>query len=339
MMDFIPPAFRSGGRDRVKSLEDGGTESTYQQPTAPTSQSMVVEQEKLTIFRHLIGIHSTRATPGALPHLHFDGRVAPNLGMYNRVVHREQQAKRSYKFASIMINSCLGVQIIVAAALTALGAANSSHRAVTAFGAVNTVIAGMLTYLKGSGLPNRIRYYENEWKRVREYIEQRERDFSRPDCALDVYEIVRVIEAMYEEVKADVQTNTPDSYISVGDIRARGTASTHPIPNLSRLHGVSNTPEGKLRELEMKYGPKVAEFLEGVAKKEEERLRAFDSQVQEQRDDFLRTGDRIADGVEKQGSRIAEFEKDVEKEAAERRENLSRIGRELKDEIGLHRKG
>lgn len=96
-----------------------------------------------------------------------------------------------------------------------MGAANSNHASITAFGAINTVIAGLLTYLKGSGLPNRLRYYENEWKGVREYIEQRER---RPDCPLDVHKMVRIIETMYEEVKADVQTNTPDHYISVGRV-------------------------------------------------------------------------------------------------------------------------
>jgi hypothetical protein len=104
------------------------------------TKTQALGEDKLATFRHLVGIHSTQApSAGGLPQLYFDGRAAPNLGMYNRVVHREQQAKKSYKFASIMINSCLGIQIIVAAALTALGAANSSHRAVTAFGAINTV--------------------------------------------------------------------------------------------------------------------------------------------------------------------------------------------------------
>jgi hypothetical protein len=89
----------------------------------------------------MVGIHSTRSlgtTDGAadLNHnnLHFEGRAAPNLGIYNRVCHREQEAKKGYRFASIGINGCLGLQIIVAAALTAMGAAGSSHVGVTAFG-------------------------------------------------------------------------------------------------------------------------------------------------------------------------------------------------------------
>jgi hypothetical protein len=257
--------------------------------------------------------------------------------MYNRVVHREQQAKRSYKFASVLINSCLGLQIVVAAALTALGAANSSHRAVTAFGAINTVIAGLLTYLKGSGLPNRIRYYENEWKQVREYIEQRERDFSRPDCNLDVYEVVRVIEAMYEEVKADVRTNTPDNYVSVGDIRARAMAGSVPIPTQARLKSVANAPGEKLTDLERKYGPKIAEFLGGLARKEEERLGAFDRQLHDKRNEAVRIGEGIEEEILDQGSRIVELEKGLEKEGVERSENLSRLGRELKNEVGFHR--
>ena len=204
--------------------------------------------------------------------LHFDGRAAPNVGIYNRVCKREQQAKRSYKFASVFINSCLGIQVIVAAALTAMGAAKSSHVAITAFGAINTVIAGLLTYLKGSGLPNRIRWYENEWKKIREYIEQRERDFSRPDCNLDVERVVAAIEAMYEEVKVDIQNNTPEMYISVSDLRNRGAAATNPMNLRDMTKGGQNKGMSKLEELELKYGHKVADLLENLAHKEEARL-------------------------------------------------------------------
>jgi hypothetical protein len=202
-----------------------------------------------------------------------------NSHQYNRVCHREAQAKRGYKIAAMLINGCLGVQIVVAAALTAMGAANSNHKGITAFGALNTVIAGLLTYLKGSGLPNRIRYYENEWKRVREYIEQRERDFSRPDCRLDVNEIVSAIEAMYEQVKADIQSNTPDNYISVTDIRARASAGMAQTPHLSGS-STATTGRNKLEELELKYGHKVTDLLESLAHKEQERLKSLEGDIE-----------------------------------------------------------
>jgi hypothetical protein len=290
-MNFLPSALRPHGRN---SEHDPEKDAYSPSPPPVSRRATVLEPEamdQLNTFRHMVGIHSTKGfapqttsqkgRPSFLPdnshnNLHFDGRAAPNLGIYNRVCHREAQAKRGYKFATFFINGCLGVQIIVAAALTAMGAANSNHVGITAFGAINTVIAGILTYLKGSGLPNRIRYYEHEWKRVREYIEQRERDFSRQDCGLDVNEIVRTIEAMYEQVKADIQSNTPDNYISVSDVRARATASlTLPAHNVN-----ASTGRNKFEELELKYGHKVTDFLESLAHKEEERLKKLEENLQ-----------------------------------------------------------
>lgn len=311
----------------------------------------------------MVGIHSTKSfatkTPGQadLSHnnLQFDGRAAPNLGIYNRVIHREQEAKRGYKFSSILINGCLGVQIIVAASLTAMGAADSGHVGVTAFGAINTVIAGLLTYLKGSGLPMRLKYYENEWKKVREYIEQRERDFSRPNCPLNVYEVVSAIEAMYEDVKADIQTNTPDSWVSVGDIRNRATATNPQIPKLGQATQQGQT---KLQELELKYGHKLTGFLESLAEKEEERLAQLgkgvenniESHAQEARGifekDFEMGRNRVsgaAKDIEKEMdlgvSRVQSAARDLEQEAERERANMAQLGRELEEEVsGTHRR-
>jgi hypothetical protein len=142
------------------------------------------------------------------------GRPAPNRGIYVHVVDSEIKCRKSYRFFSRLINSCLGLQIIVAAALTSLGAANSRGSVITVFvsvrsqvtkkrlmfrkGAINTVIAGFLTYLKGSGLPNRLKYFQHEWAKVREYIEQRERDLSIGDD-VDVMQEVVTVRQMFEE--------------------------------------------------------------------------------------------------------------------------------------------
>lgn len=122
-----------------------------------------------------------------------DGRPAPNEGIYPAVSAKEcvpttasmptppqliracrWKAKRTYKRYQIAINTALGFQLVLSAAITALGASNSSHSTITGFGAINTVCAGFLTYLKGSGVPQRFKYYASEWKQLREYIEQRE---------------------------------------------------------------------------------------------------------------------------------------------------------------------
>src|SRR4051812_35753183 len=94
----------------------------------------------------------------------------------------------------------------------AMGAGGARRSLVTVFGAINTVIAGILTFLKGSGLPNRLKYYQMEWRRIREFIEQRERDFSQPGNDLDLYAIVAMVEAMYDEVKHDLDISTPERF-------------------------------------------------------------------------------------------------------------------------------
>jgi hypothetical protein len=190
--------------------------------------------ERLIIFRHLTGITShpsmiqSQLRPG--------GRAAPNLGIYARVVKNEASAKKGYENFSWLINGCLGLQIIVAASLTALGAADASHSAITALGAINTVMAGLLTFLKGSGLPNRLSYYHTQWKQIREFIEQRERDFSRPGCDLDVHGVVGMIETMYEEVKKDMEASTPDRFAGSGMLRKQAeNASKDAGFNLQRV--------------------------------------------------------------------------------------------------------
>lgn len=121
--------------------------------------------DNLNLFRHLTGIvsHPSMANSNSL--FSSGGRPAPNLGIYARVVHNEQKAKVGYKYFSWLINGCLGLQIVVAATLTALGAAGGSRGAVTVFGAINTVIAGILTFLKGSGVAQSIQVLSNRMEK------------------------------------------------------------------------------------------------------------------------------------------------------------------------------
>ncbi|EYE91795.1 uncharacterized protein EURHEDRAFT_425275, partial [Aspergillus ruber CBS 135680] len=175
---------------------------------------LIPPEDKLLVFRALTGIDTVPAL--TIPH-HSD-RHAPNVGIYERVVRAEQSADSRYRFFSILINVCLGIQVVAAAAITALGAASGPHSAVTAFGALNTIMAGILTYLKGSGLPDRLKHYQNEWRNIREYIEQRERELCLVGSELDVQEEIQIVERMYEGVKREIEatksgeSRTPAEY-------------------------------------------------------------------------------------------------------------------------------
>ena len=105
------------------------------------------------------------------------------------------------------------LQIIVGAALTALGAAKGPAAAVTFLGAVNTVVAGLLTYLKGQGLPTRLEQYLHLLRTLREHIEAREREFLEPECPLDVDEEIDRVTRMYQEVRQTAQDNAPGTVL------------------------------------------------------------------------------------------------------------------------------
>ncbi|KAI0818178.1 hypothetical protein GGR55DRAFT_623939 [Xylaria sp. FL0064] len=246
------------------------------------------DEDPLTLFRLMMGIQTS-------PYLGFTissplgTRPAANIGLYARIVHSEQKAKDSFKVFSVVINGCYFLQIVIAAALTALGAARASSGAVTAFGALNTVIAGFLTFLKGSGLPGRLKYYGNEWKKIREFIEQRERDFMRPGHNLDVYEVIETIEKMYNNLKADIELNTPDSYTSVTNQRRVGDDKDVKIGGIdmsklesiaSKLKGFDN---GKLESLTAG----ITKRAEGVTKTMHDQEKQIEAEVENLKRDVV----------------------------------------------------
>ena len=96
---------------------------------------VIPQGDRIGNFRRLIGIDSdpTHAIDAGYH------RPAENVGIYTRIVREEVVARARYTRFSIIINTSLFAQIIVAAALTALGAGDGPRQAVTAFGAINTV--------------------------------------------------------------------------------------------------------------------------------------------------------------------------------------------------------
>ena len=165
--------------------------------------------QKLAKFQNLIGICS----PNVLrPHPALT-RPAPNEGIYKRTVDEEAKVGFQYQFSNYVVNISGMAQIVVGAAVTALGAANGPRAAVTIFGAANTIMAGMLTYLKGQGLPYRLEQYLHLLRTLREHIEERERELMEPDCPLDVEEEIKSIIKMYQEVRQSKEDNAPGTVI------------------------------------------------------------------------------------------------------------------------------
>ena len=164
--------------------------------------------DKLSMFREQVGITDVlEMGPKAS-----SKRKARNIGIYNRVATEEREAKLQYLFSAFLINTCLLAQVVFGAALTALGAGNGSHTQITILGAANTVIAAVLTFTKGQGLPNRLRQYQCSLRKIREHIEQKEREFAQMDSMFDVDKEMRRIIQMYEEVRQIDENNDPSTY-------------------------------------------------------------------------------------------------------------------------------
>ncbi|KAL2831729.1 hypothetical protein BDW59DRAFT_124130 [Aspergillus cavernicola] len=210
-----PPPMVEGLRmdPNIQDPDSAETRAKRMTVTGTDSSTLIPPSDKLLVFRALTGIDGAPAL-NVLQHI---PRTAPNVGIYSRVVKAETKAASRYRFHATLINTCLGIQIVVAAALTALGAARGPHNAITAFGAINTIVAGILTYLKGSGLPDRLKHYQNEWRNIREYIEQRERELCLYGCELDVEEEIQIVEQMYEGVKREIEATK-----SSGESRVSG---------------------------------------------------------------------------------------------------------------------
>lgn len=184
-------------------------ELTYHKPTPTFDRDLekAGSTDRLSVFREQVGISDViELGPRA------SRRPAPNIGIYTRVATEEHRAKIQYYVSALVINACLLSQVIFASALTALGAGNGSHTQITVLGAANTVIAAVLTFTKGSGLPNRLRQYQCTLRKVREYIEQRERDFAQLDCQLDLDHEIKIIKGMYEQARQNDENNDPGTY-------------------------------------------------------------------------------------------------------------------------------
>lgn len=98
----------------------------------------------------------------------------PKKSLYGRTVAQLSSQRRVYNLSASINNLMLLSQVILGAALTALGASASSHILITLFGATNTIIAGLVAYLKSRGQPMRARMYRDDLERIVDEIENSE---------------------------------------------------------------------------------------------------------------------------------------------------------------------
>jgi hypothetical protein len=119
-------------------------------------------------FCLLAGVPPSNVSKNA-PHPHIVRR-----SLYGRATNKRNAQNRTYLITAALTNTLLLSQVVLGAALTALGASESSHILITVFGALNTIIAGVVAYLKSRGQPMRAHMYRDDLDRVVDEIENSE---------------------------------------------------------------------------------------------------------------------------------------------------------------------
>jgi hypothetical protein len=153
---------------------------------------------------------------------------AVNDGYYSCAIQEEYKAFIGYQLSNFVINSVFIAQIFIAATITALSAYPDHRVALTTLGAVNTVLAGLIAYTKGMGLPNRLRKSRDQYQHIKEFIDYKERQFrwsaklttthlAEKDSTLanlDPWKAAEQVRRLFEAAQKDEQANYPDIYVN-----------------------------------------------------------------------------------------------------------------------------
>ena len=164
-----------------------------------------------------------------------------NRGLYARCISQDMKMRVMYSFSHYMISFLYLLQILVAATLTGLSSyTNTAGVALTTLGAINTVLAGILAWLNGQGMPVRYRRARDQFREVVRAIEDAERMFSTIDYMdwapgtrpTPISERDRLFK-MYEKARQDEEANYPD---------------THENADKSEIASNAKTLEGKIEK-------------------------------------------------------------------------------------------
>ncbi|KAK5031341.1 hypothetical protein LTS07_005076 [Exophiala sideris] len=191
-------------------------------------------------FCMLVGV------PSSAPERQGKKQPVPQKSLYGRVTRQLGSQRFTYYATASLSSTMLLTQVVLGAALTALGASESSHILITVFGALNTVIAGLVAYLKSRGQPMRARMYRDDLERVVDEIENSEvmwlgiarhvhgYDEIDTDDRVSVRSEVARLTRLYDRAIRTNTINNPDMYeVAAPGAEGNGTnlrhGASHPI--------------------------------------------------------------------------------------------------------------
>ena len=134
--------------------------------------------------------------------------------IYYTILEEESSTWRSFYLYDWLVYSFFIFQLVISAVLVLLGALPQAHRiAISVLAAVSGLITGILSLIRGQGLPNRLLQYADGLRKVREDIEGTERELRTGGMTVTFADVAKLRDA-YEICRDDERKNHPDTWTS-----------------------------------------------------------------------------------------------------------------------------
>ncbi|ROW13223.1 hypothetical protein VPNG_04862 [Cytospora leucostoma] len=214
--------------------------SAYQLPKASTQIQWPAplgghprpsSDENVIIFRRAIGINSDLAPPATSSSSLLEQGTREPMGIYLSVLEEQRKRVLQHFVMSWGLNLLHFSQIVIGATLAALGS-NASNSAViiTVMGSINTVIAGTLALLKGQGLPERLHQDADEFRKLRDWLEETDSLLATGIIGRNRKEVGVLVESAfrkYNSAKQSAESNRPENYVpDPGSVRNKSRRSS-----------------------------------------------------------------------------------------------------------------
>ncbi|KAI3401946.1 hypothetical protein diail_6506 [Diaporthe ilicicola] len=168
------PAAKNKDAEPITRLPKVDTDLSWATPAGLRIRDSTDDSQVLLIFRRAVGINSDRASTFTDSETLEKGRRHA-VGVYKHVIEQGRKKRLLHHTLGIILYISHFIQIFVAAVLTALGPNAKNYEVqITVLGAVNTVVAGVLALLKGSGVIERLSKDEVEFHKLQDWIEETE---------------------------------------------------------------------------------------------------------------------------------------------------------------------
>lgn len=185
-------------------------------------------------FYSLIGIQK----PPAFDDAHLDPPLRMRKdGLYSIIDSKEWWTNVKYHTFAVGVYILLGAQLLLSAVFVILGSLHNvdSHLTIAILGAVGTIIAGTLAFMKGQGQPDRLRRTRNGLRDVKLHAKRLYLSVGGGNSATQA-DVDKLWEEYIVIIKME-EMNHPDTPVGLPAITSPATTGT--IPTVS---GVNLTP-------------------------------------------------------------------------------------------------